>query len=516
MTSSCLRQRQRRSPPINNWGAVFGRLGQIGVLHCATAVLLSLAPSEQVSMEGLLDQADALVLTAGEDGPARPDFEIPEELMPHTTLRDVLEIRENPNKGKGLFAKVPLPAGAILLVGKPLVWALDSEWEGGIGDEEIEDMDDDSEHPPEPEESHVNELLVLEILEAIKEDPSLWIDKVSTLYPRDPQDIESSPVWISKDDDIFSEFDRMIKDLEAVPELKGMSSEISKRIPLIIRYNVLSMETCPEMLSHPGPTGHVSLSGAGLYFLPSFFNHDSHPNASRYAVGDIMWFVANQDIPAGNEVCVSYLEHDILCESANRRNSMLTLDFKDDDDGTYEVGGPDIPVVDSEVQTELMAMNVFDRLSSIEQLMKQASGEAGPEDEGLNDDGMEAGGEVWFECDMHNLRILKAITLDAMGQNKQALEVWEQGVQFTESRLPPNDEAAVVVHVQAALCAWTINDEETAHKHAARALQIHNVIFGGGVQRLRRRFQVEFCLNFRQANNSKGKAPRDILWPCQL
>lgn len=361
----------------------------------------------------------------------------------------------------------------------------------------------------------MNELLVLELLQAIKEDATLWNDKVSHLYPRDPQDIEASPVWISKDDDIFGQFDQMIKDLEAVPELKGKSTEISKRVPLIIRYNVLSLETCPEMLSHPGPTGHGSLSGVGLYFLPSFFNHDSRPNASRYAVGDIMWFVANQDIPAGNEVCISYLEHDILCENSYRRNVMLTLDFKEDDDNAGEVDGPGIPVVDSEVQNELMAMNVFDRLDNIEQLMKQATGEALPEDEDLDEDEMGGGGEVWFECDMQNLRILKAITLDAMGQNNQALEVWEECVQFAETRLPPNDEIAVVVLVQAALCAWSIKDEEKARMHAARALQIHDLMFGGGVQRMRRRFQTEFCLSFRQDNNS-GTPIRDILWPSHM
>ena len=90
--------------------------------------------------------------------------------------------------------------------------------------------------------------------------------------------------------------EQMIKDLESIPALKGKSNEISKRIPLIIRYNVLSMETCPELLSHPGPTGHTGLTGVGLYFWPSFFNHDSRPNACRYSVGDIMWFVANQNI----------------------------------------------------------------------------------------------------------------------------------------------------------------------------------------------------------------------------
>ncbi len=467
-------------------------------------------------METLLDQADALVLTAGDDGPERPDFEIPEELLPFSTPRDILEIRENPNKGKGLFATRPLPAGTILLVSKPLSWALDSEWEGGVPDEEIEDMEEDSEHPAEPQESHVNELLVLETVQAIKEDPSLWLDKISNLYPRDAVDIEASPVWISKDDDIFSQFEQMVQELENVPGLEGKSNEISKRVPLIIRYNVLSIETCPEMLSYPGSTGHSTLSGVGLYFWPSFFNHDSRPNASRYAVGDIMWFVANQDIQAGEEVCISYLEHDILCESAYRRNIMLTLDFKEDEDASgVIVDGPGIPVVDSEVQNELMSMNPFERLDYIDQLMQQAAGEALPEGEAVEEDGMDAHGERWFECDMQNLRILKAITLDGMGQSRKGMDLWEQSVEFTETRLPPNDESSVVLRVQAALCAWAMRDEEKARTHAAKALQIHELIFGGGVRRFRRRFQKEFCLNLRNETTRDGKSVQDSLWPYQ-
>jgi len=58
-------------------------------------------------MESLLDQADALVLSAGEEGPERPNFAIPEELTNLASPNgDCLEIRENPNKGKGWCSKV--------------------------------------------------------------------------------------------------------------------------------------------------------------------------------------------------------------------------------------------------------------------------------------------------------------------------------------------------------------------------------------------------------------------------
>lgn len=270
------------------------------------------------------------MLSAGEEGPERPNFAIPEELTNLTAPNgDCLEIRENPNKGKGWFSKVNIPAGTAIFVCKALVCALDLEYiAGNEEDDDVEDEDNEMDQEDEAQGSTVNELLVLDLLQNILDDPSIWLEQLTNLYPREEVDIKTSPVWISKDDEVFSQFEAMIDQIEKVPALVGKSKEISERLPLIIRYNVLSIETCPELLSHPGPNGHHPLSGVGLYYWPSFFNHDSRPNISRYAVGDIMWFVTNQDIVAGHELCISYLEQDVLCENSYRRNCMLTLDFK--------------------------------------------------------------------------------------------------------------------------------------------------------------------------------------------
>jgi hypothetical protein len=308
-----------------------------------------------------------------------------------------------------------------------------------------------------------------------------------------------------------------------VPALKGKAKEISHRLPLIIRYNVLSVETCPELLSHPGPNGHSALSGVGLYFWPSFFNHDPRPNVSRYAVGDVMWFVANQDVAAGAELCISYLEHDVLCETPRRRNSMLTLNFKEEGrvnggvtlDGEFD--GPDCPVVDTDVQNELMAMNPFERLEAIDELMQQAAGETLPEGERQDDNGhdqMDAHGEAWFQCDLQNLRILKAITLEAMSSSEKALPLWMEALDFTESKMPPNDEASIVMRVQVALCCMNLNREEEAREHARAALKRHSLMFGEGVRRFRRRYRQEFRLNLRPGSgNTHGKSMEEILWP---
>jgi hypothetical protein len=229
-----------------------------------------------------------------------------------------------------------------------------------------------------------------------------------------------------------------------------------------------------------------------------------------------MWFVTNQNVEQGEEICISYLEHDVLTESATRRTEMLDMDFSEEQDTIQvenEQEGPLFPVVDSEVQNELMTMDVMERLAAIEELMQQATGESLPQDEiaEAGEDSMEVGQPEWFQCDAHNLRIIKAITLEGMGQSKEALPIWEQCVSFTETKLPPNDESSVVMHVQAALCAQHAGDIEVAKAHAAAALETHNTMFGGGMTRFRRRYERELKMALRPS--ADVMADTNALWP---
>lgn len=241
-----------------------------------------------------------------------------------------------------------------------------------------------------------------------------------------------------------------------------------------------------------------------------------------------MGVVSNRDIKAGEEVCISYIEHDVLCESAYRRNQMLTMDFLDcrADETSVAVGeeenGPDLPVVDTQVQNELMGMGPFERLTAIEELMQQATGAKLPQEEAPNEgegaEAMEETGSSWFQCDVQNLRILKAITLDGMGQCKDALPLWEDAIVFAESSLPPLDESSVVVRVQAALCAHHTGDVARGKQHAEVALNTHNLLFGGGVERFKRRFRNDFLLPIRPAGpaeQNEESSPVDVLLPAQ-
>lgn len=482
-------------------------------------------------MESLLDQADAAAAEAstnGTGGPALPpSLVIPKSLLPLTTPNDdTLEIGENPNKGKGWYAKRPISAGTVLLVAKPIAMVLDLEEDD---DDTSDDLDVDKEDMEDSEEeeqgSTINEMLVLKVLHSIVADPLIWTQQLSFLYPRDVVDIEASPVWIPKNASILDQYRTLIKQIESIPALEENAKEISQRLPWIIRYNVLSIETCPELLSHPSIHGHSPLSGAGLYYWPSFFNHDARPNVSRYAVGDVMWFVTNQDVAGGLELCISYLEHDVLGEPPRRRNGMLKMNFKEDEDAFSSINekgdGPDAPVVDNDVQDELMELNPFERLEAIETLMKQAAGETLPEEEveGIDEDedGMDTRGEAWCQCDSQNLRILKAITLEAMGMSDKALLTWGECINFTETQMPPNDEASIVMRVQAALCSLKLKQEDAARHHASIALQRHHLLFGGGIARFRRRYRPEFRLNLRSQSDFsggiRGQSPEDFLWP---
>ena len=454
-------------------------------------------------MEELLDAADAL-MAANPETPPRPDFSIPEALC--TEL--LMDCKEG-KKGRGWFARQPIAAGTVLMVDKPLAMVMD--WQESIQVADYDNFNEENADEYEEQEggSMLNDLLLFELLKGIQQDPSLWTDKLSNLYPRDNETAASLPVWICQDDSLFCAIEAKIQELS---NLFADAKDITKRLPLVVRYNVLSIETCPELLIHPGPAGHAVLSGAGLYFLPSYFNHDSRPNASRWAVGDLMWFVANQDIASGDEICISYLEHDVLCESPARRTLMLDMDFTEGEQIEEEDDGPQFPVVDNEVQNELMMINPLERLGAIKELMDQATGEAPPAEEiQEGEDAMEVNQTRWFQCDAHNLRIIEAITLDSLGRSIEALKAWEECVVFTETLLPPNDESSVVMRVQAALCARRAGNATTANAHAVVAVQTHNVIFGGGISRFRRRYQRELMMNLRPGSDVMADA--DALWP---
>ena len=453
-------------------------------------------------MEELLDQCDALVQQAATTGEMpHPDLALPDALLQRIDPA-CRTLREHPDKGLGWFATKDVPAGQLLMLAKPIASVMDwQEYDEENEDEEEEQMEDDV-------EPLMNELLLIAVLQKLLKDPAIWWDQLSTLYPRNDSDLSTLPAWVCHNDEIFLQVEKLLADLDPSLPVK----DISKRLPLIVRYNVLSMETCAELLSYPSPQiGHVLLAGIALYHEPSFFNHSAHPNVHRWCLGDVLGLVTNQPVTAGTEFTISYIEHDVLCEPAARRNHLLSMDFLDGDNGDTAVGGPEAPVVDSDVQNELMThMDPFQRLAAIEDLLAQARGEKRPPE--MPPDQVLA---PWFQCDIHNLRILKAISLDGLGSCKEAYPIWLECIEFVETQLPPNDESLVVLLVQATLCAHACGGVDP-RPHARRAVQVHQVLFGGDVAWFRRRLRNDLSLALRPVPEDAAEEKVNVIdryWP---
>ncbi|EED90288.1 hypothetical protein THAPSDRAFT_24038 [Thalassiosira pseudonana CCMP1335] len=449
----------------------------------------------------------------------------------------LMEVQDDDTKGRGFYALKDLKAGTRLVVAKPLAMVMGSELEAledmDGGDEEEEDLDSDDGNEvdgkptptakatktPESDDdgsdtgeieatgTKQNGIIILRLLQKLSADPSLWTDQLSTLFPRDEESALDLPTWLCSDVMIGMEIERQFNELPLLNLFKdnneSICKEIQLRLPLVVRYNVLSMETAPELFVHPDVEngGMSELSGTGLYGSEvSYFNHSCVPNVSRYCIGDVMFFVTNRSVKKGDELCFSYIEHEFLCESAEKRTLLLDMNFTDSDDGgkerpnkrqktaagTASVKGSDddipLPLIDVDMQSELMATPLMERLELIEELLE-------PE-EPLDP-------EQDYKCDKYQLTILHAITLDGLGRTSDALKEWESCVDFATKYFPPLDETTVALNVQAALCAHKDGKADIAKGHAKKAMEMHDALFGGGVERFRNRYEKEFLVKMR-------------------
>lgn len=223
----------------------------------------------------------------------------------------------------------------------------------------------------------------------------------------------------------------------------------------------------------------------------------------RYCIGDIIFFVANQHVPKGQELCFSYIEHEFLCENAERRTALLEMDFKDSGNEQpkskrQRTAQISMPLIDIEMQNELMATVPTDRLDIIKDMLNP--------DRPLNPSGDD------YQSDRWNLEILNAITLENLGRSRDALEQWNKCLQFCKANHPPIDETTIAIHVRIAFCATSCKKVAVAEHHAAEALRMHGLLFGGGV----RRFRDRYCHEFRVMgglDENDNRVIAQMLWP---
>jgi hypothetical protein len=160
-----------------------------------------------------------------------------------------------------------------------------------------------------------------------------------------------------------------------------------------------------------------------------------------------------------------------------------------------------LPLIDIDMQNELMAIAPPDRLETIKDMLDPQ--------QPLNPNGD-------FRSDIYNLRILQAVTLENLGtkqRTKEALEEWKWCLQFCSENFPPIDETTVAIHVRAALCAHSCKEMKVAKLHAKEAVKMHDLLFGDSVRRFRKRYKHELLLKMGKSDDSDGDLMIQELWP---
>ena len=89
-----------------------------------------------------------------------------------------------------------------------------------------------------------------------------------------------------------------------------------------VQLNSLGCYTFPELVSY---SEHLRfLSGTALYKTASMFNHSCEPNVNHYSLGDVTFFRLLRDVEEGDELYISYIGSDLLCESKSIRDEFLS------------------------------------------------------------------------------------------------------------------------------------------------------------------------------------------------
>ena len=373
-----------------------------------------------------------------------------------------MEIVDRPGRGRGWIATADIPAGRTVLCESPLAFAMD--WEADALESEARNVDSAS--------------LILALAEQLRgKRGAQLIKQLQTLSPLagDP-----GKEWTCDDPELATQVEQSLK---RVPRL---SPGERARLKRVVRANSLGIYTSSEQLCYPDQFVH--LSGVALYLNASLFNHDCRPNATRFNVGAIAVFRTNRLVRKGEELCISYIESDILCEPASLRNLELGgRDFKvrdpgdsddddDDDDGDAdEMEEPELyRKIDEEAQEALLELDPPARLENIALLL---------EDKDTADS--------FIRADRKELSLLQAVACTQLGYFSTALGHWEDCIAFAAVHCPPHDECLVCYSVHAAIVALASDQFESAAAHMRTALKTHAVAFGGGPQFLRMRYGKE-------------------------
>jgi hypothetical protein len=205
-----------------------------------------------------------------------------------------IELKVSGSSGLGFFASENLSRGTCVLIDHPVISVLDCDDLSGVasGFDGGDSLN-----------------LLARMTEAYTPEVE---DCLRALYPIRTNEKSES------DSGIEMHHQSLLDQLRAILPVDIHPDEVVRAVQL----NSLGFYTFPELCSY---NEHFRfLTGTGLYKHASMFNHSCDPNVNHYSIGDVTIFRLIRDVQPGEQLCISYIGSDLLCETRSVRHEFLS------------------------------------------------------------------------------------------------------------------------------------------------------------------------------------------------
>jgi len=362
--------------------------------------------------------------------------------------------------------------GQVVLIEKPIVGVLDLQWR----DKTLPDVG-------------FADSAALAIELAARFSPSV-AKALSHLHPANGVELPADDV--EEDEEEEHEYiSQLVKDAWA--HVADLSNSAKERLHCVLRLNCMGFYTNSEQLCHSQE--YAALTVTGLFLLASGFNHSCQPSITRFSIGDVTAFVTNRPVAAGEELCISYIESELLCAPTSMRCQSINRDFvcscvacteAPAAAETKSASQRQFLHVDAQVQANFALLDPEERA---EQVAAALRGDLGDED------GEDREEVIVLGKDAQELRVIQALACMELKSFAEALLLWRQLAAFSCHHCMPFDEALCVYALFAALCSLEEESQcvslenygaasSTSQKHldaseyVGLALSVHRAAFG--------------------------------------
>ncbi|KAF4660692.1 hypothetical protein FOL47_007060 [Perkinsus chesapeaki] len=295
--------------------------------------------------------------------------EVSSALCPSFVVNTGIAVKETEAAGRGVVATRDLGAGTLILMGRPLVSVMDQKLlSEGLGDTEAVTAALTGKYP------------------SLEELPP----EVKNLHPL--CDLQDASKW-----------------REALTDAA--------------RLNSMGFYTFPELVNSYEDHNRY-LTGTAVYPVASMFNHSCTPNVSRASLGDLTWFRTTTKIKCGEDLTISYIGTDLLCEPKAVRQKHLARDFCCQCPACRSEGEDSTEIMQFSLQDrlELKMLEPIERLDQTAKLLES-------QDEG----------QRFLAKDCTYIMTERCRSFTDIGEYQAAADQWGSVLAFCQQHLPARD-----------------------------------------------------------------------------